>query len=221
MTISSLNPDMSPCAEAMQGGMSDPVMQSQATFRAVMDAMAQPGAIIPLEACMAPPAPLCAGAAAIIATLADADTPLWLDRTLAAETRLLDWLTFQTGAPFAPESAEAAFAVFASGVALPSLEIFNPGLQDYPDRSTTLIIQVETLEEGDQWQLTGPGIKDSKGLSVGPVSPLFVSQWAANNGLFPRGIDVIFVSPAALACLPRTTRISVASKGDCQDVCSR
>ncbi|MEL6437166.1 MAG: phosphonate C-P lyase system protein PhnH [Pseudomonadota bacterium] len=38
----------------------------------------------------------------------------------------------------------------------------------------------------------------------------FEAQWAENNGLFPRGVDVILATPHALVGLPRTTRLDMA-----------
>ena len=195
--------------EAMQGGFGDPVLQTQAIFRAIMEAMARPGTIMPLESDAMPPAPLYSLSGAILATLADADTPLWLSPGLSAEANISGWLTFHVGAPYAAEPAQASFAMLDEATKLPALEIFCLGEQDYPDRSTTLIIQVERLGNQGNWQLTGPGIKESARLGVEPVSSLFASQWALNNQLFPRGVDVILVAPDAIACLPRTTKISI------------
>ncbi len=44
---------------------------------------------------------------------------------------------------------------------------------------------------------------------------MFVDQWAANRGAFPRGIDLIFAGEGALAALPRTTRISKGRREPC------
>ena len=52
-------------ASAYAGAFTDPVFQSQSVFRALMDAMARPGTIMPLGAAATPPAPLGAGAGAI------------------------------------------------------------------------------------------------------------------------------------------------------------
>ena len=65
-------------------GFADPAFESQAAFRAILSAMASPGAI---EACgngPAPPPPLAPAAAAAIFTLADFATPLWIAQSLAA-----------------------------------------------------------------------------------------------------------------------------------------
>jgi len=69
---------------AIQPAFRDPARQSQAVFRTVMEAMARPGRILPLAGGFSPPAPLSATAAAILLTLADFETAVWLDRILSA-----------------------------------------------------------------------------------------------------------------------------------------
>jgi alpha-D-ribose 1-methylphosphonate 5-triphosphate synthase subunit PhnH len=55
----------------LDGGFTAPVFQSQAAFRLVIDAMAQPGRIVDLGHSVQAPAPLEPAAAAFLATLAD------------------------------------------------------------------------------------------------------------------------------------------------------
>ena len=202
---------------AMQGGFHHPVTDSQAVFRTLMDAMARPGQIKTVDLFTAPPLPLNAVAAAILATLADADTPIWLDDKLADNDEVKAWLTFQTGAPFARECADAVFALISNPEERCQLERFAEGTQDYPDRSTTMILQVESLTNGHEWQLSGPGIKGSADLAVAPIWDDFSVQWAANHQKFPRGIDVIFAGADALVALPRTTRMLPRS-GDQEEI---
>ena len=90
---------------------------------------------------------------------------------------------------------------------MPSLSSFALGTQEYPDRSTTLILQVETLTEGEALTLRGPGIKGSETVAPRPMPGHFDMQWRENNALYPRGIDIILAAPDAVACLPRTVRI--------------
>lgn len=192
----------------LSGGLQSPVLDSQTVFRTLMDAMAHPGKIAPLSPLAQPPAPLLPLSGAILLALADADTPIWLDKTLSNGGEVHDWLIFHNGAPFARECAEAAFAVVANPQAgMPRLEAFAQGSQDYPDRSTTLILQVESLSNDPFWRLSGPGIKSEVFLSVAPALDAFPVQWAMNHKRFPRGVDVILVSRDALVCLPRTTAL--------------
>ncbi|WP_319410555.1 phosphonate C-P lyase system protein PhnH [uncultured Cohaesibacter sp.] len=202
---------------AMMGGLTNPVFQSQKIFRAVMNAMARPGTIHALAVDAQPPAPMMPLTAGLLATLADADTPLWLGEQMSASKALTDWLTFHVGAPFAAEPLDAAFAILPGDAGRLALDIFSKGVQDYPDRSATLIIEVESLSHKADWFLSGPGIRHHQAFSVSGLSPLFLSQWQENQKLFPRGVDVIFVEEGAIACMPRTTAISLSAPNCAKD----
>ncbi len=91
----------------LHSGFADPVRDAQACFRAVLDAMARPGTVRAVEAPAAPPPPLDRATAAVLLTLADADTPVWLDDGAAVAGA---WVGFHCGAPLAGLGA-AAFAV--------------------------------------------------------------------------------------------------------------
>ena len=90
---------------------------------------------------------------------------------------------------------------------MPPLSGFALGTPEYPDRSTTLILQVETLADGRALTLSGPGIRETRGIAPQPLPGHFEMQWRENNALYPRGVDIILAAPDAVACLPRTTRI--------------
>lgn len=190
-----------------EGGFSDPVGASQAVFRAVMDAMARPGSVHALPDVTAPPAPLSTSAAAVIATLADADTPVWLDAALTKTSQVRDWIIFHTGAPVTEYQSEAAFALVASPQNLSALNGFSLGTQEYPDRSATVILQVSTLTDGDALVFEGPGIRDQASLAPAPMPSHFEAQWQANRAAFPRGIDLLLAGPDCVAALPRSTRL--------------
>ena len=184
----------------------DPVTENQATFRALMDAMARPGEIKELGDLDAP-APLAAGTAAIVRSLADYETPVWLDDALAAEPAVAAWIRFQTGAPIAADPQQAAFALVGNANALPDFTTFSPGNADYPDRSTTVIVQVERFA-GAAYSLAGPGIQHRTDTSAEPLPDDFAARWAANGALFPCGIDLVLVAGTNVAALPRTVRVT-------------
>ncbi len=196
-------------AAAIEGGLADRVMDAQRVFRAVMDAMAMPGTVHDVPPCAAPPAPLGPVAGAIALTLLDADTPVWLDQTLATSSEVRDWLAFHSGAPTVDILTEAHFALIADPASMPSLENFSQGIQNYPDRSATLILQVASLETGERLMLEGPGIETVQPFAPHPLPRHFTGTWHQNNARFPRGVDVIFAVPAGIAAMPRTTRIIV------------
>lgn len=193
---------------AIEGGFAQPVFDAQGIFRALMDATARPGTVHAVPELAAPPAPLTPEGGAVALTLCDHDTPVWLDPALAADAAVAAWLGFQTGAPLTPTPAEAHFAFVSDPGGLIGLENFAQGAQAYPDRSTTLILQVATLDGGAPLTLRGPGIETAARLSPDPLPRHFVEQWAGNNARFPRGIDLVLVTRGALAALPRTTRIA-------------
>jgi alpha-D-ribose 1-methylphosphonate 5-triphosphate synthase subunit PhnH len=186
----------------------NPVMDAQSVFRATMDAMARPGRVFPFDCSLIPPSPLSDRAAAIALTLADYETPIWLDPPLAAVDAVPDWLRFHTGAPITDDPARATFALISDAAALPDFAFFASGSQDYPDRSATLIVQVESLSTGFQLNLRGPGIERTQLLSVGPLPADFADRAAENRSLFPRGVDLLFVSVDGVAGIPRSTLVA-------------
>lgn len=183
---------------------SAPVIENQAAFRAVMDCMASPGWIKTL-ACVDAPLPLMAGTAAIVRSLVDYETPVWLDGGLA-EAAVAEWIRFQTGAAVVADPQQAAFAFIGDGAGLPDLAAFSPGSGDYPDRSATLVVQVAGFS-GATFSLTGPGIQTERMLAAEPLPDDFADRWAANQALFPRGIDLLLVAGDRVAALPRTVRV--------------
>jgi len=182
------------------------VIENQAAFRALMDAMARPGEIKTLGCIDAPP-PLMAGTAAIVRSLADYETPTWLDGMLTAEPAIAAWMRFQTGAAIVADPQQAAFALVGNSTDLPDFAAFSSGSEDYPERSATLVVQVERFS-GDAFSLTGPGIQTERTLAAEPLPDDFAERWAANHALFPRGIDLLLVADDRVAALPRTVRVA-------------
>jgi len=191
---------------AIQPGFQDGARDMQAVFRTAMDAMARPGRILPLQPRLTPPPPLSPCAAAVLLTLADFDTPLWLGAALAATRGVADYLRFHTGAKLVDDPAAAVFAIIADVEQLPPLPAFAQGTPEYPDRSTTLIIQVEALSDRG-WVFAGPGIDGRIGFGAQPLPHDFAAQFAANSQAFPLGVDMIFAADNAIAALPRSARI--------------
>jgi alpha-D-ribose 1-methylphosphonate 5-triphosphate synthase subunit PhnH len=185
----------------------DPVLAAQATFRAVLGAIAQPGTIAKLTGPLQAPAPLRAGTAAIALTLCDHDTPIWLDDALR-EPAVLDWLRFHTGARIVDEPRAAAFAFVSAPRGVPPFETFSPGTLEYPDRSTTIVLQLDRLTHGRCLVLSGPGIRGERRLRAAPLPDDLPERLAANARLFPRGIDLLLATEAEIAALPRSTRVA-------------
>jgi len=191
---------------AIVQGFADPVHDSQKVFRTALDALAHPGRIARIASNIQPPAPLLATSASLLLALADYETAVWLDDALTEATEVGEFIRFHTGAPLTRVRREAAFAVIASPREMPPLASFAQGTPEYPDRSTTLIVQVASLAN-DRWMLTGPGIPDRRSFSASPLPADFPRQFADNRARFPCGVDLIFVTGEGVAALPRSCRI--------------
>ncbi|WP_022723162.1 phosphonate C-P lyase system protein PhnH [Rhodopseudomonas sp. B29] len=191
----------------LAAGFADPVLASQSVFRTIMDAMARPGSIQRIAAASGTPSPLMRGSAALALALFDHDTPIWLDKTMAEAGEVARWLKFHTGAPLTSDPSAASFALIGAADALPSLDSFALGTAEYPDRSTTLIIQVAGLGAGEAFRLQGPGIKGETQFQASLQTADLFDRLAVNATLFPRGIDVVLVDDDRIVAIPRTTRL--------------
>ena len=182
-------------------GFADPVGQAQASFRAVLEAMARPGTLVPAGQGLVPPAPLDPATGAVLLTLVDHDTLLWLDAAAAAAR---DWIAFHCGAGFTNVSAQADFAL---ALALPELASLSPGTHEQPESGATLILQVGSLTEGARFRLRGPGLRASSTLAVSGLPADFVAIWQRNRGGFPLGVDLVLCAGGTLAALPRSVTV--------------
>lgn len=193
---------------AIEGGFADPVLDAQGAFRAIMDALARPGRRQALPPGAAPPTPLTPELGSVALTLCDHDSPIWLDAALAADAAVGGWLRFQCGAPLTSDPTAAQFALVSDSALLPPLERFTQGSDEYPDRSTTIVLAPgATLH---RLTLRGPGIKGELVTELPVPSGDFIAQWRANRARFPRGVDLLLVGDGAVIGLPRSTRISEA-----------
>jgi alpha-D-ribose 1-methylphosphonate 5-triphosphate synthase subunit PhnH len=192
----------------LPAGFADKVLSAQSTFRSVMDAMARPGTVQQVMASAGTPGPMMLGAAAIALTLFDHDTPVWLDARMSESSEVAKWLKFHSGAPVLDDPSVCHFALIGNGNALPDLSRFSFGTNEYPDRSTTLILQVDSLKHGSAFELRGPGI-DGSAILRAMIEPVdLFKRLTVNETLFPRGIDVVLVSADTIVAIPRTTRVS-------------
>ena len=182
----------------------DPGTQSQRVFRSLLQAMAEPGTIANLHAQIQSPDGLGRAQAAIALTLFDNETPVWLSpslRTAAIET----FLRFHTGAPLVDDPAMASFAIARSSADLPSLESFDIGSDEIPEKGATIIVETTLLATGSGRVLRGPGIPSQRSFEFWGVMEAFWTARAQVCALTPRGLDFIFTSGDSLTALPRTT----------------
>jgi len=196
--------------QRVRPGFDDPVMDSQAVFRRVLQALSMPGRVveIPVRATL----PECRGgsaAAQALLALLDSKCSLWLSPSLQGSDAEA-WLRFHTGCRCVSDPAQAQFLWLAAGDEWPSLAGLGHGTDESPDQSATCVMEVKSLhgDAGQGWLLQGPGIPGEQALSVQGMPVDFEAQWAANHALFPRGVDVLLAAQGELAGLPRTSRIT-------------
>jgi alpha-D-ribose 1-methylphosphonate 5-triphosphate synthase subunit PhnH len=190
--------------EVTAAGFARPGRDAQAVFRAALTALSEPGRVMRLPAELETGLPVGPAALGLLLTLADGDTPLWLDDLAIAAA---SYLRFHIGAPITRQTEAARFALVADAPRCPPLAAFAAGSEEYPDRSATLILEVTRLAEGGNFVLRGPGIPDRRNLTIEGLPPGFHSAWVANHALFPRGVDILLTCGDRLAGLPRSVAL--------------
>ncbi|MEL6289239.1 MAG: phosphonate C-P lyase system protein PhnH, partial [Pseudomonadota bacterium] len=139
--------------------------------------------------------------------LCDVDTAVWLDEELAAAAPVVEWLTFHTGAQLTHDPAASDFAFVSAPQTMPPLSAFAEGTPDYPDRSTTVVMQVHAWS-GVNVVLSGPGIRTQVAFAAAPLHDDFWQRARENHARFPLGVDLLFTTRDEIAGLPRSTRIN-------------
>jgi alpha-D-ribose 1-methylphosphonate 5-triphosphate synthase subunit PhnH len=183
----------------------DPVHDAQDTFRRVMGAFSCPATVHDFPSIVTGPEGLNPVTSAVLLALADSDTPIWIDPLVGDAEPIANYLGFYTGARFASEPDAAVFVV-VNGSQDPDLSKFPTGTLEYPDRSATIIVQVDQIMAAGM-RFEGPGLKCPVMLSAFPLWTSFEDDWKWNRGLFPRGLDVVLTAPSQLAALPRSLRL--------------
>lgn len=202
-----------PATTPITPGFADPVIEGQATFHAVMHALARPGERRTIAGVAGAPGALGPTLGAIALTLLDFETNVFLGLDEPARTDVARWLKFHTGTRVTDAMDTAAFAILATGETLPPFEAFCQGSDTYPDRSTTLLIPVAGFETGRRFMLKGPGIETTREIVVDGIVADLAERLTANRELFPRGVDLVLVAPGEVIGLPRTTRVFDLTQG--------
>ncbi|MFM0295788.1 MULTISPECIES: phosphonate C-P lyase system protein PhnH [Paraburkholderia] len=192
----------------LTSGFADPVHDTQAVFRTLLDALSRPGTVGVIQNVLPEVRATRVELAAFAALLALCDyaTPVWLAQP---DTALGSSLRFHTGAPLVDEPAQAAFAYIHDAGTSPPLESFTLGAAESPEQSVTLLIRVEALTGGAPIVLSGPGIQHTATIAPVGLPERFWRERAALAPLFPCGVDCYLVCGTRLIGLPRTTQAKV------------
>lgn len=186
-------------------GFADSTLESQAVFRRGLAALSRPGTLQECGDVPVPPPGVHRAANALLLALLDQDCRLWLSPSLNGA--VAEYLRFHTGCVLVGEPRQADFALAVAPAELPPLGSFEPGSEEYPDRSATLVVQLSALSHAGPWRLSGPGIRGEARLHAAGLGADFLAQWQHNAKRFPRGVDLFLASGTRLCGLPRTTRI--------------
>lgn len=200
--------DQTTAPRSAEIGFASPALDAARAFREILQAMARPGTPRRLPALTAAAEPLSAAATTTLLTMADGDAPVWIapGASSPAVDRLL---RFYVGA--APvESAERA--AFACGrFAALEFQRFPIGTPEYPDRSTTLVVEVDSFDAAAEGavplRLSGPGVDGETTLSVSGLGDSFLGWARANHARFPLGLDLLLTCGDEIAGLPRSARV--------------
>ncbi len=193
--------------EFLSGGFENAPAQCASVFRAILMATARPGTMHEIAYKLHPPSLLSSTTAAVILTLADQDTPLWLAPALT-DRKVKSYLKFHTGASLTSEQTSTTFAVFPS-TQRPDLSIFPVGSDEYPDRSATVILQIDKTSAPTTVFLEGPGIEKKLTLSLPGLDKEFWQFVQNNHQIYPRGLDFLFCLSNAIVACPRSSKVTL------------
>jgi alpha-D-ribose 1-methylphosphonate 5-triphosphate synthase subunit PhnH len=179
-------------------------------FRMILDAMSHPGRIVEFKTPpLKPPLGVSAEMAALVFTLCDFQSPIWMASKTA---EIVKFVKFHSGAAFTDVLADATFVISSAPEKLPFFEDFAQGTHEYPDRSSTLILQVADLTNSGNIVLKGPGIAAQTVLKAAELDDVFWHNLSINHARYPLGVDVIFVAKGKIAAIPRSTHIQIMAQ---------
>lgn len=180
----------------------DPVHDTRACFRALVDAMSQPGTVA-----TSPTEP---ADHAVLATLVDHEvtcsTPDETIRTaLENEGRLAEADPAQASIVHAPDPATCPVGDLTTG-----------SLKE-PSDGATVVYRVEDLtQEPETGQtettlvLSGPGVPGQRRLGIDGFAPADAQALAGAQSSYPQGVDAVLTTEQAIAAIPRSVELEVA-----------
>jgi alpha-D-ribose 1-methylphosphonate 5-triphosphate synthase subunit PhnH len=186
--------------------------RAQEDFRALLSALARPGALEAVALGDSPPA------VAVAAGLADVEVPTAV-LTSPDEEHWARALHLATSAPVAPPH-RAAMVVALRPPTTAEVAGLRRGDAMHPEHGTRLIIAVDALTpalrgRGLGLVLSGPGVQGTRAIEVrGLPAAVFAALGRANAG-FPAGVDTFLVaSDGTIAGLPRSARVEIVNGED-------
>lgn len=179
---------------------------TQQAFRKVLEALSFPGKINLLDECPNDMSPLISQTALICMTLLDSEVSFYVTDDNISKT-----VHAYTGS-HSIDVSNADFIIISLPTStdeiLDRLNQAKIGDLVSPHKSATVILEVESLTSGFNYELNGPGIKGTVQLSC-TVSPEVIKNRKDINAEYPLGIDIILIDRKGnVVGLPRTTQIT-------------
>ena len=187
----------------------DVIFESQRIFRALLDAMANPGRIITLpEISIKPPAanryPLL-----LLMTLLDHEVSFCVMG--GAQTQVTEYLKTNTGSKES-RLENSDFILVYGGSSHGLIQGARVGTLKYPDESATVIYDIDSIgDDGEDilLELSGPGIADKRKVGASGIEKNEIGDVLAMQD-YPLGLDLIFSDKAGrIVCIPRSTTVKV------------
>lgn len=188
----------------------DEVFEAQEHFRTIMDCMAQPGKIQQLEGAIDSLEGFNKVSSLIGFALMDSNTGFYQNY----HANLDQYFLLNTSAiPKSPEEADFLF-LKGSDSAAEMIEEAKVGIPEYPEGGAFLIIEVETLsketlDEGIEITLKGPGVKGEISLYVVGLNKEVLEAIQEKNFEYPLGVDTILTDASGnMVCIPRSNQFT-------------
>lgn len=187
----------------MLTGLTDNIHAPQQYFRQILLAMSEPATCVSLS--QSPEwEKLNAASVGVLLTLCDQNTHVYFSDTLKSDG-IIKSTQFHTQAVIS-EAQTAHFAFITASEF--RADDFNHGDEVCPEHSATVVIQVDSLKDGNPLTLSGAGIKSTK--TVSPMmSDALVTHYQHQAKHYPLGIDTILTCGNQLIAIPRTTKVEV------------
>jgi phosphonate C-P lyase system protein PhnH len=190
----------------------DIIHDSQNQYRIILDGFAQPGIVNYFEKeDLNPPKPANKAMANIAMALLNSDTSVFVDSFFGS---FIEYLQLNTSVP--NKSVDEAEFIFLHGNSIPDyISTCNKGELLYPEKGSTIIILVDSLNSDTQENITlilkGPGIKTERHLKISGISPQIIDAIKEANSSFPLGNEIIITDKNnGFVAIPRSSKIEIA-----------
>jgi alpha-D-ribose 1-methylphosphonate 5-triphosphate synthase subunit PhnH len=186
----------------LASGFDDPELGSQQTFRAIVNALDNPGHPVQIKSKLSFPGVLNPASAAIFLTLCNEKTTVWTD--LSWNFLLVEWFQYQCGCNIVIEPCMADLALITNPITMPPLVNFRIYDEELSDTSTMLIIQVDELSLNAAMPPFGSVVDKTAAPSLLEVSVNFWDDWDQQSKLFSPGVDIFLTCDDIITALPQS-----------------